>query len=86
MLDILGFKDLLKWKEIEEIHQIMRDLIKAVREGTHRDFGMTINGATRGKPLVRLNYFIFSDTILVWKDYEKTTRDKNTIVGDCTLS
>ncbi|HEC39744.1 MAG: hypothetical protein Lokiarch_06470 [Candidatus Lokiarchaeum sp. GC14_75] len=85
MLDILGFKNLLKQKGIEAIHQLMRDLFRSAREGTNRDHTMTVNGRTYRNPSVRLNYFIFSDTILVWKDYEESNGKEKEIKGNCNL-
>ena len=85
MLDILGFKNLLKQKGIEAIHQIMRNLFRSAREGTSRDHSMKVNGVTYRNPAVRLNYFIFSDTILVWKDYEESNGEEKEIEGKCDL-
>ncbi len=83
MLDILGFKNLLKQKGIDSIHQLMRDLFRSARMATNRDHNAMINGVTYRYPAVRLNYFIFSDTILVWKDYKDTTGKEEEIIGRC---
>lgn len=85
MLDILGFKSLLEQRSIESIHQLMRDLFTSARAGTRRDYRITIDGVTSSHPAVRLNYFIFSDTILVWKDYEDVTTENQEIIGRCEL-
>ncbi|KKM69314.1 hypothetical protein LCGC14_1452070 [marine sediment metagenome] len=63
MLDILGFKSLFEQRGIESIHQLMGDLFASARAGTRRDYRITIERVTSNHPAVRLNYFIFSDTI-----------------------
>lgn len=83
MLDILGFKNLLERTGIREIHQLMADLFISARKGSARDFTATISGTTYRRPLVRLNYFIFSDTILVWKDFEDALENQEQIEGRC---
>lgn len=85
MLDILGFKDLLKQRGIEAIHQLIRALFRSAREGSSRDHTMTVNGVTYRIPAVRLNYFIFSDTILVWKDCEESNVEEKEIESRCDL-
>ncbi|GAG67662.1 unnamed protein product, partial [marine sediment metagenome] len=83
MFDILGFKSLIEQKGIESIHQLMGNLFRSAREGTSRDYTATINGVVYRYPAVRLNYFIFSDTILVWKDYEDIITENQEIIGRC---
>jgi len=83
MFDILGFKSLIEQKGIESIHQLMGNLFRSAREGTSRDHTATINGVVYRYPAVRLNYFIFSDTILVWKDYKDIIAENQEIIGRC---
>jgi len=85
MLDILGFKNLLKQRRIREIHQLINDLFISARIGTNRDYTATINGVIKRHPAVRLNYFIFSDTILIWKDYQDVKDEGEIIEGRCEL-
>lgn len=88
MLDILGFKALVEQLGIEKIHQIMLELFKSAQRATNIDFGMEINRRLFRHPAVRLNYFIFSDTILLWKDYQEIKHDKEgkeIFEGKCSL-
>lgn len=85
MLDILGFKELLRQKGLKIIHQLMQDLFKSTRTGTKRDYQAIINGKIYRHPAVRLNYFIFSDTILIWKDYQEVKNNDKNIQGKCKL-
>ncbi len=85
MLDILGFKELLGQKGLEIIHQLMNDLFKATQTGTKRDYQAIVNGVVNRHPAVRLNYFIFSDTILIWKDYQEVKNNNKNIQGNCEL-
>jgi len=74
IFDILGFKKLVEQKTLDEIHSLMQDLFTSSRTGTEITSEVTIRSpvgvSTTTNPLVRLNYFIFSDTILVWKDID----------------
>ena len=85
MLDILGFKELLKQKGLKVTHQLMQELFKSTQTGTKRDYQAIINGRIYRKPAVRLNYFIFSDTILIWKDYQEVKNNKKDIQEKCEL-
>ena len=58
MLDILGFKNLLKQKGIEAIHQLMRDLFRSAREGTSRDHTMTVNGVNQQNNKILVKNFL----------------------------
>ena len=84
MLDVLGFRELLEQQGLKSIHQLMKELFKSAQEGTKRDFQLIMNGVIYRHPAVRLDYFIFSDTILVWKDYQDDNGTKN-IEGKCEL-
>ena len=79
MLDILGFKELLRQRGLDIIHQLMNDLFNSTRTGTNRDYQAIINGVRHVHPAVRLNYFIFSDTILIWKDYQEVKNNSERI-------
>lgn len=85
MLDILGFRDLLKQRGTDVIHQLMIDLFRTTGEGTRRDYTVIINGRIYRHPAVRLDYFIFSDTILIWKDYQDVKEGEESIEGHCDL-
>jgi hypothetical protein len=85
MMDILGFKELLEQKGLDIIHQLMKDLFNSTRTGTNRDYQAIINGVKYLHPAVRLNYFIFSDTILIWKDYQEVKNNNKNIQKKCEL-
>lgn len=74
VLDILGFKQLVVSKDIEEINTLMQELITTARQATRIDFKVRIRSvgvnSISSTPLVELNYFIFSDTIIIWRDLE----------------
>jgi len=85
MLDVLGFKSLLRERGIREVHQLMRDLFRSAQAGANRDYTATINGVIYRHPAVRLDYFIFSDTILIWKDYQDVKDENESIEGRCEM-
>lgn len=85
MLDILGFTRLVEERGIMEIHKVISELFRSVQRGTSIDFSATIDGRYYRHPAVRLDYFIFSDTILIWKDYQEISEDNREVIGNCDL-
>ena len=85
MLDILGFTKLVEDRGIDEIHQVINELFRSVQKGTKLDFSAKVDGRLYKHPAIRLNYFIFSDTIVIWKDYEKISKKNKNVVGNCAL-
>ncbi|KKN48866.1 hypothetical protein LCGC14_0648710 [marine sediment metagenome] len=85
MLDILGFTRLVEERGIMEIHKVISELFKSIQRGTSIDFSAIIDGKYYRHPAVRLDYFIFSDTILIWKDYQEISEDIREVNGDCDL-
>ncbi|KKK89359.1 hypothetical protein LCGC14_2733910 [marine sediment metagenome] len=85
MLDILGFTRLVEERGIMEIHKVISELFRSVQRGTSIDFSATIDGRYYRHPAVRLDYFIFSDTILIWKDYQEISEDNREVIGNCEI-
>ncbi len=89
MFDVLGFKRLVQKKDIDQIHQIMHNLFDSFNKGVNRNFMIAVvpGGSPPPRPnpyntfpTVRLDHFIFSDTILVWKDVEILNGDHDKVL------
>jgi len=85
MLDILGFKNIVREKSIDQVHAMVNALFDSINKGVKRDFmvAITMPGDPPPSPtphntvpIVRLDHFIFSDTILVWKDIDARTDEQ----------